>query len=66
MTLNFLGKNKYLSKQIKQLIKLIILTSMIVNLVAAAVTGVFYIPYCILKPAGDAIKAYLVKNCDTI
>ena len=39
---------------------------MIVNLVAAAVTGVFYIPYCILKPAGDAIKAYLVKNCDTI
>ena len=37
---------------------------MIVNLAAAAVTGVFYIPYCILKPAGDALKNYLTKYYD--
>jgi hypothetical protein len=39
---------------------------MIVNLVGAVVSGVFYIPYYILKPIGNSIKDYLVKNCDTI
>lgn len=39
---------------------------MIVTLVVAAVTGVFYIPYCILKPAGNAIKNYLIKHYDNI
>jgi len=39
---------------------------MIINLAAAVVVGVLYIPYKIVEPIGKSIKAYLIEDPDNI